>query len=112
MVAVRETVPRRSAIYQGSVNNNSSLVRERSVCNAALSVSMALDAVCALLALSVPKAVLPINGHGVKLGKQSALCLSQMQVDGFGWATGAQKLPDIIHMSARLVLRWKLLQRD
>jgi hypothetical protein len=32
-----------------------------------------------------------------------------MQGDGFGLTTRAQKLPDIVHMGARLVLRWKLL---
>jgi hypothetical protein len=65
-----------------------------------------------VLALSVLKAELSINGQGIKVGKQPALCLGQMQVDGSGRATGGQKLPDLVHMSARLVLRWKLLQRD
>ena len=35
-----------------------------------------------------------------------------MQGDGFGLTAGAQKPPDIVHMSARLVLEWKLPQRD
>jgi hypothetical protein len=32
-----------------------------------------------------------------------------MQGDGFGLTTGTQKLPDIVHMSMRPVLEWKLL---
>jgi hypothetical protein len=32
-----------------------------------------------------------------------------MQGDGFGLTTGGQKPPDIVHVSAWLVLRWKLL---
>jgi len=32
-----------------------------------------------------------------------------MQGDGFGLTTGGQKHPDIVHVSAWLVLRWKLL---
>jgi hypothetical protein len=32
-----------------------------------------------------------------------------MQGDGFGLTTGVQKLPDIVHVSAWLALRWKLL---
>ena len=61
------------------------------------------------LALSVPEAVLSIDGRPIKIGKQPALCLGKMQGDGFGLTTGGQKLPDIVHVSAWLVLRWKLL---
>jgi hypothetical protein len=32
-----------------------------------------------------------------------------MQGDGIVLTTGAQKLPDIVHVSAWLMLRWKLL---
>jgi hypothetical protein len=32
-----------------------------------------------------------------------------MQSDGFGLTTGAQKLPDIVHVRAWLVSQWKLL---
>src|SRR5436190_23755825 len=42
-------------------------------------------------------AVLSINSRPIKIGKQSALCLGQMQGYGFGLTTGAQKLPDIVH---------------
>jgi hypothetical protein len=54
-------------------------------------------------------AVLSINGWPIKIGKQPALCLGEMQGDGFGLTTGGQKPPDIVHVSAWLVLRWKLL---
>jgi hypothetical protein len=53
--------------------------------------------------------VLSINGRPIKIGKQPALRLGQMQGDGSRLTAGAQKLPDIVHMSARLVLQWKLL---
>jgi hypothetical protein len=65
-----------------------------------------------LLALSVPKAVFAINGQGINVGKQSALCLREVQAEGSGLATGGQQLPDFVHMGARLVFRRKLLQRD
>ena len=62
--------------------------------------------------LSVLKAVFPIDGLSIEIWKQPALCLGQMQVDGSGLATGGQKLPDIVHVRAWLVFRFKLLQRD
>jgi hypothetical protein len=65
-----------------------------------------------LLPLSVPKAVFAINGQWINVGKQSALCLRQVQAEGSGLATRGQQLPDFVHMSARLVFRRKLLQRD
>src|SRR5215213_4805047 len=35
-----------------------------------------------------------------------------MQIDRCWRGTGSQELPDLVHMRAGLVLRWKLLQRD
>jgi len=64
-----------------------------------------------VLALSVLKAVFLINGERVDAGKQPALGLSQMQRDGSRLATGGQKLPEIVHMGARLMFRRKMLQR-
>ena len=40
------------------------------------------------LALSVPEAVLSIDGRPIKIGKQPALCLGKIQGDGFGLTTG------------------------
>jgi hypothetical protein len=57
-------------------------------------------------------AVLSINGWPIKVRKQPAFCLSEIQGDCFLLTTGAQKFPDIVHVSAWLVLWWKLLQRD
>jgi hypothetical protein len=57
---------------------------------------------------AVLEAVFSINGRSIEIGKQSALCLGEMQVDGARLATGGQKLPDVVHLGARLVLRWKL----
>src|SRR6266403_4691129 len=65
-----------------------------------------------LSGLSVLEAVFSIDGRSIQLGKQPALCLGEMQVDGPRLATGSQKLPDIVHLGVRLVLRWKLLERD
>ena len=65
-----------------------------------------------ILALSVPKPVFAINGQWISIGKQSALCLRQVQAEGSGLATGGQELPDLVHMGARLVFLRKLLQRD
>jgi hypothetical protein len=62
-----------------------------------------------LLRLSVLETVFSINGRSIKIGKQPALCLGEMQVDGPRLATGSQKLPDIVHLGVRLVLRWKPL---
>src|SRR5258706_12646552 len=64
------------------------------------------------LALSVPKAVFPINCQGIDIRKQPAFGLGEVQLDRSRLAPGRQKLPDIVHMRARLVVRWKLLQRD
>jgi hypothetical protein len=60
----------------------------------------------------VLKAVFPIDGLSIEIGKQPALCLGQMQVDGSGLTSGGQQLPDIVHVRAWLVFRFKLLQRD
>lgn len=65
-----------------------------------------------VLALSVLKAVFSINGERIDARKQPALGLSQVQRNGSRLATGGQKLPDIVHMSARLVFRRKMFQRD
>jgi hypothetical protein len=65
-----------------------------------------------LLGLSVLEAVFSINGGSIEIGEQPALCLGEMQVDGPRLASGSQQLPDFVHLDARLVLRWKLLQRD
>ena len=59
--------------------------------------------------MSVLEAVFSIDGRSIQIGKQPALCLGEMQVDGPRLATGSQKLPDIVHLGVRLVLRWKLL---
>jgi hypothetical protein len=64
------------------------------------------------LGLSILKAVFSINRRSIDVGKQPALCLGQVQVDGSRLATGDQELPDILHVNARLVFDWKLLQRD
>ena len=58
--------------------------------------------------MSVLETVFSINGRLIKIGKQPALCLGEMQVDGPRLATGSQKFPDIVHLSVRLVLRGKL----
>ena len=63
-------------------------------------------------ALSVLKAVLLIDGQGIDVRKQPALCLGDMQGERSRLAAGRQKLLDIVHMRPRLVFRWKLLQRD
>ena len=55
-----------------------------------------------LLRLSVLETVFSINGRSIKIGKQPALCLGEMQVDGPRLATGSQKFPDIVHLSVRL----------
>jgi len=49
--------------------------------------------------LSVLETVFSINGRSIKIGKQPALCLGEMQVDGPRLATGSQKFPDIVHLS-------------
>ena len=59
--------------------------------------------------MSVLEAVFSIDDRAIKIGKQPALCLGEMQVDRPRLATGSQKLPDIVHLGVRLVLRWKLL---
>lgn len=58
------------------------------------------------------KAIFPVNGSVVGLGKQSALGLREVQVDRALLAAGGEQLPDIVHMLARLMFCFKLLQRD
>jgi hypothetical protein len=55
------------------------------------------------------EAVFSIDGRSIKIGKQPALCLSEMQVDGSRLAAGSQELPDIVHLGVRLMLWWRLL---
>jgi hypothetical protein len=45
-------------------------------------------------------AALSINGRPIKIGKQTALCLGQMQGDGFGLTTGAEKQRTVFGPSA------------
>jgi hypothetical protein len=62
--------------------------------------------------LSILKAVFPINRLSIAVGKQPALRLGQMQVEGSGFAGGSQELSDFVHVGGRLVLRWKLFECD
>jgi hypothetical protein len=62
--------------------------------------------------LPVLKTVFSIDGRPVKIGKQPALGLSQMQLGGSRLTMGGQKLPEIFHVRTWLVDRWKLLQRN
>jgi len=62
--------------------------------------------------LPVFKAIFPIDCQGINVGKQPALGLGQMQIDGSRLAARRQKLADLFHMGPRLVFLRKLLQRD
>ena len=62
--------------------------------------------------LTVLKAIFTVDGQRILLGKQPALCLSQMQRHRARLTTGGQQLLDVLHMGSRLVLRRKLLQRN
>jgi len=64
------------------------------------------------LPLTVLKAVFTIDGQRILLGKQPALCLSQMQRHRARLTTGGQQLLKVVHVGSRLVLRRKLLQRN
>ena len=60
----------------------------------------------------VLKAILAIDDGSIGMGVEPALCLGQMQVDGSGLTVGNQQFPDVLHLLARLLCRFKLLQRD
>jgi hypothetical protein len=59
-------------------------------------------------ALSVVKAVFPVDDQWINARKQPAFCLSQVQVDRSVLTTGDQQPSDIVHMRSWLMVWLKL----